>query len=70
MSSSILPMVNAHEVYPDWEENMHDAYVHLKKRLTPSWAIDEPADVLSACKKFVDGYNVVFNERPEQIVMG
>ena len=60
MSSAILPMVNAHEVYPTWDENMHEAYEHLCKRLQPSWAVDEPVEVVNACQQFVDGYRVLF----------
>jgi hypothetical protein len=55
-------MVNAHEVYPNWEESMHEAYVHLMKRLSPAWVKDEGVEVVDAARKFVDGYRVIFEE--------
>eukprot|EP00604_Paraphysomonas_vestita_P001560 CAMPEP_0174822612 /NCGR_PEP_ID=MMETSP1107-20130205/17061_1 /TAXON_ID=36770 /ORGANISM="Paraphysomonas vestita, Strain GFlagA" /LENGTH=223 /DNA_ID=CAMNT_0016042019 /DNA_START=280 /DNA_END=951 /DNA_ORIENTATION=+ len=60
ISTAILPMVNSHEIYPSWEDEMHTAYVHINKRLSPAWLETEPADVVSACREFVDGYNTIF----------
>mmetsp|Transcript_24956 Transcript_24956/g.36809 ORF Transcript_24956/g.36809 Transcript_24956/m.36809 type:complete len:316 (-) Transcript_24956:231-1178(-) len=62
IGESLLPMVNAHEVYPNWEEEMHSAYVHLNKRLSPSWLDSEPTVVIQACMQFVEGYNVIFSD--------
>lgn len=60
ISNALLPMVNAHEVFPSWEEEMHTAYVHLNKRLSPAWLETEPPEVIAACREFVDGYNTLF----------
>lgn len=60
ISTALLPMVNAHEVYPSWEDEMHTAYVHLNKRLSPAWLETEPPEVIAACKEFIDGYNTIF----------
>lgn len=60
ISNALLPMVNAHEIYPSWEDEMHSAYVHLNKRLSPAWLETEPPEVIAACREFVDGYNTIF----------
>jgi hypothetical protein len=60
ISNALLPMVNAHEVYPSWEDELQSAYVHLNKRLSPAWLETEPPEVIQACREFVDGYNTIF----------
>lgn len=60
ISTALLPMVNAHEVYPSWEDEMHAVYVHLNKRLSPLWLESEPPEIIDACREFVDGYNTIF----------
>jgi hypothetical protein len=60
ISNALLPMVNAHEIYPSWEDELHSAYVHLNMRLSPAWLETEPAEIIQACKDFVDGYNTIF----------
>ena len=62
ISTAILPMVNSHEIYPSWEDEMHTVYVHLNKRLSPAWLETEPPDVIAACREFVDGYNTIFSD--------
>lgn len=63
IGEALLPMINSHEMYPNWEEQMLEAYLHLKKRVTPEWARDEPAEVVAAAKSFVDAYDEICNAR-------
>ena len=59
VAESLLPMLESRRIYRDWMTDMRQAYLHIKHRLSPDWAKTEPASVISACKKFVGGYDTI-----------